>query len=260
MPRWVRILAILGIAVVVCVTYLWFFGTQTFFAFEAQNTARKLPFVNRVPTELTDLSISQVPGTKLAYFGYEFEIPWTDIDREKTKIVGGNKAVIAFRSGNVLSVWSGRPHEFMEGVLGSMKIDKDSFRKIYGEEALDSDYSFKRNILETTPNKISVFSSERAAVGQGMLLMIKAIAIPGDPNSGIFEVKNAEFRGFQYGSPKASPKQISVELFPDGGHLDLLFFQKQNGSTLISQADINRIVVTTHKLRAESAQPLSVHQ
>jgi hypothetical protein len=49
----------------------------------------------------------------LSYFGYEFEIPWAEIDEGEIKIIGGNKAIIVFRSGNVLSVWSGPPDEFM---------------------------------------------------------------------------------------------------------------------------------------------------
>ncbi len=92
MFRWKRVLTSLGIVVVACVTYLWLFGTQTFFALEAHYTARKLPFVRRIPVPLPDLSVSRVAGTTLSYFGYEFEVPWTDIDTEKTKIVGGNKA------------------------------------------------------------------------------------------------------------------------------------------------------------------------
>lgn len=253
MSRRKRVLMSFGIVAVACVTYLWLFGTQTFFVLEAHNVARKLPFVKRTPIELTDLSISQAPGLKLSYFGYEFEVPWTDIDREKTKIVGGNKAIIAFQSGNVLSVWSGPPHEFMNGLLEQGKIDRETFRKVYGDEALQSDYNFQRLILETTPEKITLLSTRKTAVSQGVLLMVKAICVPGDPNSGIFAVRGREFKGFHYGRPQSPPKYLSVELFPENGHLDLLFGQKTNGPTIISQADINRVVQTIHKLPAEIA-------
>src|SRR5215472_5397336 len=154
MSRWKRGLMSFGIVVVACVTYAWLFGTQSFLVLEAHTVARKLPLVKRTPMELTDLSISQAPGMNLSYFGYEFEVPWIDIDREKTKIVGGNKAIIAFRSGNGLMVWSGPPHEFMNGLFEQLKIDQDTFRKVYGDEALQSDYNFQRLILETTPDKI----------------------------------------------------------------------------------------------------------
>jgi hypothetical protein len=253
MSLWKRVLISFGIVILVCVIYLWLFGTQTFFVVVAHNAAQKLPFVKLKPVELTDLSISQAPGMKLAYFGYEFEVPWTDFDKERTKIVGGNKAIIVFRSGNVLSVWSGPPHEFVNGLLEQGKIDRNTFRKVYGDEVLQSDYNFQRLILETTPDKITLLSSRKTATSQAMLLMVKAICVPADPNSGIFAVQGREFRGFQYGRPQSPPKLLDVELFPEDGHLDLLFGQKKDGPTAISQADINRVVQTIHKVPAEVA-------
>jgi hypothetical protein len=86
-----------------------------------------------------------------------------------------------------------------------------------------------------------------------VLLTVKAICVPGDPNSGIFDIRGREFKGFQYGRPQNPPKHLNVELFPEGGHLDLFFEQKVNGPTLISQADINRVVQTIHKVPAEVA-------
>lgn len=58
MSRWKRVLILLGIAAAASVAYLWLFGTQTFFALEARNTARKLPFVNRTPVPLPGRSWS----------------------------------------------------------------------------------------------------------------------------------------------------------------------------------------------------------
>jgi hypothetical protein len=81
----------------------------------------------------------------------------------------------------------------------------------------------------------------------------QAICVPGDPNSGIFTVQGKEFKGFQYGRPQSPPKHLNVELFPEGGHLDLFFDQKKNGPTVISQADINRVLQTIHKVPAEVA-------
>ena len=52
------------------------------------DAARKAPPAARVvPTELKDLSVSQVQGTKLLYVGYEFEIPWNDLDPSQTRSV-----------------------------------------------------------------------------------------------------------------------------------------------------------------------------
>jgi hypothetical protein len=165
MLQWKRVLAVLEAFVLACVAYLWSFGLQTVFVLEARNTARKLPFLKRTPVGLTDLSVSEAPGMKLSYFGCEFEIPWTDIDKETSKIVGGNKAVIAFRSGNVVMVWSAPPRDIMNGVLADRKLDRNNFQKIDGDGVLQSDYDFMRMILETTPNKITISDTAESDAG-----------------------------------------------------------------------------------------------
>jgi hypothetical protein len=71
-------------------------------------TARKVPNrVRLVPRDLEDGSISQVTGSKLSYFGYEFEVPWNDIDPALTKLypkLNPNRVVLTFRSGLQLAV------------------------------------------------------------------------------------------------------------------------------------------------------------
>lgn len=54
--------------------------------------AKKAPLVARiVPTDLKDKSVSEVPGTKQAYFGYDFEVPWSDLDETQTKLYPKDK-------------------------------------------------------------------------------------------------------------------------------------------------------------------------
>jgi len=252
MSKRTRILIGLGAVVVVCGTYLWLFGVQTFLALEARDIARKTPVVKKAPLELADLSISQAPGKRLSYFGYEFEVPWDDIDEAKSQIIGGNKAIVVFRSGNVLSVWSGSPHEFVDTVLPSGKIDRETLRQIYGDEALQSDYEFHRILLETTPDTITPFISKRRAISLSMLLIMKAISAPRGAETGIFAVHAGAFKGFQFGQPQSSPTGISVELFADSGSLSFIIGQKKNGSTIISQPDINRILETLHTVPAKT--------
>jgi hypothetical protein len=248
MSRRKRILTSVGILIIASVTYLYFFGIKTLLVVQAHNTARKVPFINRTLAPLTDLSISQTPGMKLSYLGYEFEIPWADVDNDKIKIVGRNKVIIPFHSGNVLILWSGPPHEFVNNFVEGMKIGREKFQTIYGNEALESDYSFMHLILETTSNKINMSASTGSDFSEETLLTLKATVIPGDPESGIFDVTGKEFRGFQYGSPQNPSGRINVELYPEGGHFHLLFGEKKGGGTPISQADINRVVQTIHKV------------
>jgi len=77
MSKWMRVLVGLGIAVLACGIYLWFFGVQTFMALEARYIARKMPVVKKVPVELPDLSASQASGKKLSYLGMSLKFPGT---------------------------------------------------------------------------------------------------------------------------------------------------------------------------------------
>src|SRR2546429_6773060 len=90
-----RILIGLFVVVLVCVAYLWFFGFQTLIALEARYLARKAPVVRVAPAQLRDFSISRSPGRKLSYFGYEFEVPWNDVDEAKSGLIpDSNKAKV----------------------------------------------------------------------------------------------------------------------------------------------------------------------
>jgi len=251
MSKWLRILIGLGIAGIVCGAFLWFFGVQAFSIWETRRAARKEPAVWTTPVQLLDLSVSQAQGKKLFYFGYVFEVPWDDIDQERTKVIGTDKAIIAFRSGNVISFWSGPPNELTSNLQGDGKIDQKSLRQLLGDEAVQSDYAFKKAILNTTPAKFSLLTPRRLAIQQGMFFIMKATMLLPSAESGVFSLSTNEFKGFQYGHPQSPPKHLSVELFKSDGHVDILFGQKLNGSTAISQADVNRVVQSIHKVSAK---------
>ena len=84
--------------------------------------AAKAPMVTRVvPTELKDASVSQARGQKLSYFGYEFEVPWGDLDAALTQLYPKdkphqNRAVLNFRSGLSLMVTALPPRVWINGI------------------------------------------------------------------------------------------------------------------------------------------------
>jgi hypothetical protein len=69
----------------VAITLGAFWVAPVALSFDAARTAK--PDARVVPTDLKDLSVSQVPGTKVSFVGYEFAIPWTDLDRTRTRSV-----------------------------------------------------------------------------------------------------------------------------------------------------------------------------
>jgi hypothetical protein len=122
--------------------FLWFFGVETFFALNARRMGRQVPIVNSVPVELKDLTISKVPGKKLSFQGAEFEVPWDDVDENKTRIVGKWVAVY-FRSGRSILLCVDAPDGFITSLSRNKTVDPRLFEAMYGPEVLRSDYALQ---------------------------------------------------------------------------------------------------------------------
>jgi hypothetical protein len=255
-PRWVRILMWFGIVFGAVSIYAWAFGVQTMVALETRDWAWKDPVLKITPARLKDFSISTSAGRALSYFGYEFEVPWDDLDEQHTRPVGANWQAIAFHSGKSVLLMRSQPDEFLKGVMKSFAANQQSYRrffaKFYGEAAVESDYTFIHLVVETTPDKITLFTPRKDAVGVMMLVLLKSM-VARDGRSGIFSVQTRDFRGFQYGNPQSKPAVIRAELFTDGGALEFDFHQsaKENAAG-ISQAEINRVIQTVHPVRMQT--------
>jgi len=247
-----RILIWLGATVVLAGIYLWFFGVGTVFALEMRYVAWKDPAVKRTPVELRDVSVSASGGIKIVFNGYEFEIPWQDVDEEKSKVIKTHKAIV-FHSGNSILIMIATPKEFVNGVLES-GFQAESFRKIYGDEPLQSDYAMYRLMLESAPQRVTPFSSRKSAVGESMMIIMKAICMPSAADSGLYSIRAREFKGFQYGDPQKRPKQIVVDLFADDGGIEFIIFQKTDGTApIVTQAEINRMIQSVRRCSGDSS-------
>lgn len=112
MPRWGRIVLWGGVAVVGICLYAGFFGCQTAVAVLARYWGWEHPSLWTVPVELAAQSISKSPGRKFSYLGYEFEVPWNDLDDAHTKRLRAWQ-VINFQSGRGIIFTGHQP----DGVL-----------------------------------------------------------------------------------------------------------------------------------------------
>lgn len=248
MPKWRRILTWFAIAVAVVATYAMLFGFQTGIVLEARHFARKSPAMWKVPVELVDASISKSPGEKLSYLGCEFEVPWNDLDKQKTRFAG-KWQFIYFQSGKRIIFRTFPANARVDGITGSrQKRDPESIRKvrdIYGDETLRSDYAFTRAMLEMTPGNISIFGSRREAFRDSLLLLLKPMTALGS-DSGIYNIQTKAFRGFQYGNPQNRPSEIVDELFSDHERIEFQFLDCncKGCDAKISQAEINRVIQT----------------
>jgi len=234
-----------GFVVVAGGIYVWLFGVQTATALIVRYKFRGFPDVAETPAPLSDLSISTERHKVVSYFGYEFELPWDNVDEAKDKTFG-TVHVTYFRSGDVFWFSTFPPRDFVKEVMKTEKLTPKDFDELYGHGAAESDYTFHEKMLEITPSEITPFISRTKAVSSAELLLEKAISMP-KADSGIFSVETREFRGFQFENPQTRPSRITVELFSADGGIDVMFLQKA-GVPEISQREVNRIIQSIHKI------------
>ena len=241
-----RLLVWLGIVVVggACV---WTFGPQTMLTFMARYQYRRIPAVHKTPVALPDLSVSSVAHKTVAYFGYEFELPWDDVDEQKSRTAATvHVHMTAFHSGTALWFSTFPARDFVKNVVEKTNLTPEQFRQVYGDEAFESDLGFVRTMLQITPRDMSPFMSKKQAGASTALLLIKAITVP-EADSGIFSIRTADFQGFQFGNPQSRPSRIREDLYAGDGGIEFIFFQGRETSANVSQGEINRILQSVRK-------------
>lgn len=215
--------------------------------------ARKVPPVARiVPADLKDTSVSSAQGTKLSYFGYEFEVPWSDLDKTQTTLYPKDKpekfmVYLHFQSGLRLSVSAMPPHFWATELATEFKIPRQSIESSFEAK---SDYGFLKNLYEFTPDRMHYWAwSSRVHYHEMMLLTIKSISLLKAADTGIFNVHNDHYKGFQQGDPQTRPDRIALDLFSDDGGVEMIFFQKEyRNSAGVTQPEISQIVQSLRKL------------
>ncbi len=233
--------------------------------------ARKAPSVARiVPTDLKDLSISPAPGMKLSYLGYEFEVPWADLDVSKTRLYpleSSNKygVILAFASGRRVYMNVAHAHSVADDFAKlDLRTPLAKFGAVSGAPALEymrlakfdsilatptSDYQLVKNVYEFTPDNMHFWSlSPSVHERDTALLVIKSVMPAKAAESGIFRIQTQEFQGFQEGNPETHQSGLHVDLYSNEGGVDFVFLQHgAPDPTFVTQPEINRIIQSLHK-------------
>lgn len=194
-----------------------------------------------------DVSTSLGPGGKISHFGYEFEVPWSDLDESQTQIFPENNH-------HMQSVWVG----FRSGLR--------LFAVIRPRERAVPDYASLKRAYEITPDQVHYWSLiEGWGYRDAHLLLAKwaflqGIGHPGGGSNpaeaGIFNLKSQRYNGFQYGDPQSRPDVLELRVYSDDGTVDIKFLQGgYDEPTGITQPEINRIVQSLHK--TASATPIA---
>jgi hypothetical protein len=230
-----RILTTIGIAVVAIVV-LFDFILPAGLCFYLRRTAPA--YVYAVPRDLQDLSVSQAPGTKMLYFGYEFEVPWGDVGEAErkpfaSKNLAWDTACVSFRSGLKLLVTTAPA------------------------DAASPNYVLAKLIYEFDPHTMRIWPPSPGAEYRRIELFMEKSALLSNPlsaqaASGIFSLESNGYKGFQLGNPQLRPDRLRVQLYSDEGSFDITFLQAgYEEPSGVTQPEVNRIVQSLHR-RASS--------
>jgi hypothetical protein len=233
-----RILSAIGIAVVAIVALLDLV-LPAGLSLYLRKTAPA--YVNAVPSDLQVLSVSQAPGTKMRYFGYEFEVPWSDVkDAERKpfaiKSSDSDSASVRFRSGLTMLITAAPT------------------------DAASSNYAVVKMIYGFSPNTMRIWPPSPTAQYRNLELFIGKSAILSNPLStqaatGIFKLERGAYKGFQLGNPQVRPDKLRVQLYSDEGSFEITFLQTgYEDPSGVTQPEINRIVQSLRKVAAQSDQ------
>ena len=224
-------------------------------ALSLYSSKKALAITRVVPTNLRDQSVSQVKRAKLSHLGYEFDVPWNDLDGSKTELFPKDKpqksrVVLSFRSGLKLIVTSVRPHEMADEFMrGDIKMSAQAFAAVFGQQAADSDYAFMKRVFEFSPDKMHPWALSTVVASREQVLLLTKTIVPSKPaETGIFNVHNASYQGFQQGNPEIRQDALLLNLYSADGGVEMIFLQKNYANSHgVTQPEINRIVESLHK-------------
>jgi hypothetical protein len=133
--------------------------------------ARKVPAVKIATRELPDYSVSDAPGMKLSYFGYEFAVPWNASFKERR---GKALVQLKFQSGqDVLFVVPSGQGGLLTEIVQDQSLKLGDLQFVFGDLMNRSAYDQYRVLLNTTPQSIRAFGQRAEAVRGVTLLTIK---------------------------------------------------------------------------------------
>jgi hypothetical protein len=226
--------------------------------------AEKAPPIARiVPIELKDKVVSKAAGTSISYFGYEFEVPWSDLDETQTKVYPRDKPEktkvdLRFRSGLRVVFSAHHPKERVNALPAELGVSRQELESVLGRETMTSDYGLTTALYEFTPDNMNYWTvSQGACHHEELLLTAKSIALAKSAETGIFSLRSQGYKGFQEGNPRVRQDGIVVELYSDNGGVVMSFFQSDyHNFSGVTQPEINRMVQSLRKATGkESTTP-----
>jgi hypothetical protein len=160
-----------------------------------------------VPQPLPDISIAKLDGIRIARYGFSFQVPWKDVDQDRT--VKSTASVLTFRDGGGIFVFNPATQADRAKIWsGDSPSHKKPMEEVFGALALSSTYELMAAEVEATPSQIAWWSLRKQNTRNAILLIDKS----GDLHDAheIYKLASGELRGFQFGVRSFSLTSFSL--------------------------------------------------
>jgi|HubBroStandDraft_2_1064218.scaffolds.fasta_scaffold139632_2 hypothetical protein len=220
----------------------WCFGPQTWDWYQAKKMGESQPCLRLGVQPLVIADADVASGTKEAFFGYEFEVPWPSVDAKVIRQI----ATVTTGNGPGLVFWNpaDRRQLFDSTRKWTHPNTRDALGSILGKDAARSNYDLIEQILDTTPEQISPIMSKREANGRLTLLRMKSALYCDKGRPAFYSYQRSGLNCLQAGEFGVG-RGVEVKCF-DGmdRELNFHFSAGQDARTVFTQAEINRVVQT----------------
>jgi hypothetical protein len=212
---------------------------------------RAMPELWMVPRPLADVSIAQAAGRKFKFYGYQFEVPWTDVKHEEHL---KSMELVYFSNGLVLMLRDPAQSVNQLKLLTREGTEKEAgLKRLFGEEATQSNYSLRSKVLNLTPRDLHLSISRQKMVSSSVLLMLKPMWTGTLPD-GLYSFQTESLRGFQQGDPTRD-KTVTINAFDaHDDEIELSIGRARGASQGVTQSELNRIIYSLRPIRASQTE------
>ncbi|PYT91800.1 MAG: hypothetical protein DMG36_17065 [Acidobacteria bacterium] len=233
--------------VLLLTVFAYFYGPALGIYYATKRAVKDDPSFARVPEPLPTNNIAQAASKKLTFFDVEFRVPWNG----EVQIKQWQRVVrIQFIDGQFVMLFDPSSRVDRIKVLAANSPGHDSER-VFGREALRSNYAFLSAILNVTPRDISPWMPRVELVRNSVFLMLKGAELA-NTQTALFRFQNERVKGFQRGDLARSPSVI-LDAFDDADReYEIFVGTTKDTKGLVSQEDVNLILSTLKPIQASS--------
>jgi hypothetical protein len=213
----------------------------------ARQTALKYPNLAVLPEPLPDRTVAELSGITIEHFGFSFQVPWKNIDKQRDF---STISLFNFGDGPSLIIYSSSTHPDLVTLMRNSGIQRDrGADELFGSDALRSSYDLAAAELHAQPTQARWWANRRQNVRTGILLGFKGMYIT-DADQ-IYDLNYPGMRGFQLGDPAIPPYKVKLDLYDKSDrHYEIVITGKDRNHPFVSQAEINAIAASLHSTEA----------